>query len=154
MIKIKKILKIGIETTFASSLLYFGSMVVLSGIAEMRAEPFHNRKQLEEMLEVEKKKLGIENKDIDVVVCYTNEDYKQFGRPSGSLAFSGKKTDNTYLVVLGPQANNTYGLKHELYHIADGHCDAEQKPFPLDELCYFFYYEPQAVVYSATDWKW
>lgn len=141
---IKKIRKFLIGA-FIAGAAYPASMALLDRYADSIAVPFKNRSHLEDIFKVEAKKLGIENKKIEVI--YDVE-------LSGPLvAYAQKVGQNEYKIVLGPTAYNTSSLKHELYHIADGHCDAYSKNSALGFLTYLFYYEPQSVIYSATGLK-
>ena len=65
-----------------------------------------------------------------------------------ALACSGKIGDNTYSISLEEDGRTRNILRHELYHIADEHCDEEWSTFK-----YFSLWEPQAVVYEVWGWR-
>jgi len=147
-----------LKGTLIGLLSLLGYQIGLTGVNEYlrrNSTKFENKKQLEEVLKSEIEKLEIKNKLIKVQ--YQKEDQ----------ADSRKTGTNEYVISIGPSFNNDNVLKHELYHIADGHCDYTYK---LNEIYkkhpllapavgfyntskYLFYNEPQAIIYTATGWE-
>ena len=94
-----------------------------------------NKSQLEELLNVEKKQLGC-SEDIEIVINDRN----------GAAAI---KENGKYRIEIGENYRTRDILRHELYHIHDGHVK-EGGVSPLD---YIFWLEPQARIFQLTGIK-
>jgi len=100
--------------------------------------------RLEQELYEERQKLSLEGKIIHIRYDPNDE------MANGSiLAYAQKIDENKYNIVLGKNGLNVGSLRHELYHIADGHF--ETKNYSL--MKYYFILEPQANYYAAFGWK-
>ncbi len=130
-IKKALVVKATLLTTYTSLLL--GSQLV----SRHFSPSINTQSQLEFILEEEKEKAGIP-KTTKVSANIENE----------RLVYSHKEGDKKYKVVLAKENSQLVLLRHELYHIADGHCDQ-----PYYFLRYFFWEEPQATIYSITGLK-
>ena len=141
-------LSIGVAMT--STVLYVSALcgIELHAIAnspilckgEARTDPKKCCESLESLFQEEKAKLGILEKKIDLVFL-----------PKGKIASSVKIKD-TYRISLDMDCTLAE-LRHELYHIADGHCDLKFENKYAFRAVYLFYMEPQAALYSAFGWK-
>lgn len=123
----------------SSTLMLYGfGLAGLDFIAQSKACPLKDKKHAEQILKREQKKLGIEDKKIELILEETLEEkYKAHGA-------ARKVGPNSYQIFLIPKELNDSIIKHEVYHIADGHCDSQG-----GVITYFFYYEPQARLYAA-----
>jgi len=125
---------------------YVGLLMGIEAYAIMNSEKIENSAQLNQLVIEEKQKLNIEDKQITVKFVDEN-----------STSYSAKTGENQYQVALSPAGQNKATLKHELFHIADGHCDASQEitqslTFGSDmefKIKYLFYFEPKAAIYSV-----
>ncbi|MBI2003908.1 hypothetical protein HYS72_00385 [Candidatus Pacearchaeota archaeon] len=137
----KSILK-PISKYHAISVLVTGAIIFTSILPSAlnefsKGEKIKDKTHLETLLRQEKKKLGIENKDINVYFCDRIE-----------TSSARKINENSYEIKIANNQRTTGILDHELYHIADGHCDKS-----YNTLKYFFIYEPQATIYELTGIK-
>lgn len=110
-------------------------LVLLTGtqtISSVNSPKITSQNQLEQMLETEKKRLNCD-KPVVAKLC----DY--------DVAQSKKNDKSVYEIDLGGKCSTLSTLRHELYHIADGHLD--------EQICtngrYLFWEEPQATMYEA-----
>lgn len=119
--------------------IYTGILLGAQGISQEFISPkINNQSQLEQILNKEKKQAGIK-KDIMLDV--------KLGCDEDGGSYSEKISEKKYKIRLSsPTSLST--LKHELYHIADGHCDNS-----FNRLKYFFIDEPQATIYEITGLK-
>ena len=126
-----------LRNTLASFGLYCLMLAGTQGISELFSSKINNQ-NLEQILKIEKRRVGLNEDRIIYVRISKNED---------ETSAAQKLNENKYQIVLSPNPSlNT--LRHELYHISDGHCD---KPYNL--LKYLFIQEPQATIYSITGLK-
>ena len=95
---------------------------------------------VENHLTIEKKKLGIEEYNIEV-------DFS--GNYQTSRAGSLKVGDNNYLIAFGPKDRGINTLRHELCHIALGHTEDDTPSI----LPYVLYYEPITELCATTGIK-
>lgn len=129
--------KFSLITVF-SALVYTTSLWGLVNIVTPLTSPALKSKQhAEQFIKKEQKKLMIEDKGIELVIKETEKN-----------GYAIKIGDNQYAIAVNPKCLNEGMIKHEIYHIADGHCDAKLRPIPF-LAWYTFYYEPQAALYSA-----
>ncbi len=145
-------IKIAKNTAMAVG-IYTGILLMAQGISQELMSPrINNQNQLEQILNRERKRAGInDNIIIDAKLSYDKEE--------GS--YSQRYYKGSYRIVLSPdrfspKGSNLATLRHELYHIADGHCD-DPKRFNYSkfqkELIYLFIHEPQATIYQITGLK-
>lgn len=127
----------GIKMITAGSCLYALTLLGIQGISELISPKINNQIQLEQIIKTERKLAGIKE-DIKL--------YVTMGRKENSQAL--KTGEKEYDIFLSKRGANKFTLRHELYHIADGHCDTK-----YNNLKYFFIQEPQATIYAATGWK-
>lgn len=147
---LKNILK-RIQSVFSLFLLLFAvisfyifAMMTVELYAAEQSAKISNQKQLNFHLNEEKKKLSLENVKIEAEM-----------NQSASQTYSQKIGYNQYKIILSPSGQNLATLKHELFHIADNHCDDKtgaEPGFSADDIKfkarYLLVYEPKAVVYS------
>lgn len=97
---------------------------------QQTTEKIKDKDHLENILNQEKKKLGIENKFINV-------DFNDKIETSRAIKIS----DIHYLIELSNNQKNLGVLRHELCHIANGDCDTDSNGL---------YSEIKAKIYGAT----
>jgi hypothetical protein len=124
------------------ALAFYLSVLLASGVAANLTSPaIETQEQLEWVIDAEMVRLGFDN---DVVVL------GQLIGPDEARAIP--LAENVYKVKVGGFLANETTVRHELYHICDGHLEASdilaggfQKGF-----AYLFWYEPQARIYQIT----
>ncbi len=119
---------IGISTVLLG--LAYGTLSAASLITAENSQKIKSQAQLEIVLEEEKKRLKC-NKDIEAEL---------FGSP---IPYAKKENDAYEIKLNGKLATESI-LKHELYHVCDGHIDSG-----YSFLKYHFWYEPQAMMYET-----
>lgn len=143
--KLEKLIIKSIIGLGATLLVYTGSMVGIQIYSKSKAIPIKDQAHAEQILEEQQKKLGIEDKIIRLRIP---KDYD-----SSSLGKS-RRFGNTYIIQLNTAGGkNDATLKHEVYHIADGHCDSKTRNPLIFKLKYIFYWEPQSIMYEAFGWE-
>ena len=124
-----------------SSLAFSSYIFILSGVESysgIGSKRIKDKQHLEQLVEEEIKRMGIENKKISVYI-----------KEGGGICYSKKIEKDTYEIILSENYLNLTTLRHELYHIADGHCDALiEMPISKRQFMYLFWYEPKAVLYE------
>ena len=136
----------------------FGPMMIMDIYLESSPK-IENQGQLEQLLSQEKKRLGIEDKKIKI----------QFGLEKGfheDTSYSRQIGPNEYLIAIHQTQKKEIVLRHEVYHVADGHCDnlkskdiskiseGEFIIFKLKRILkYTFLDEPQADLYAIFGWR-
>lgn len=134
----------------ANAVLVGGVDTILNGVHQAVSERITNQSELETMVEVERKKAGIlEGVKINASL--------------GDQSCSEKIDEDSYRLSLNKDGihNSLATLRHELYHIARGHCDSLYPPSSRDSslkrlrnaVKYLLINEPQAIIYSATGIK-
>lgn len=94
------------------------------------------QEELRKLLEKERKKLGLLNKNIIATI------------EEGGKTRSKKLDDGSYLITLGPNEVRT-AVAHELYHIYDGAADAfKTSTGIMRSIKYLYWWEPRAVFYE------
>jgi len=121
---------------------------LLSEIHFFDGSPFskeiNTQEALENVVQEEALKLGI-NSNI-VQVEFDHEGQLENYETSGA-AF---KNGDHYKILLEPRRTTTRKMiRHELYHIAKGHCDHHFKNPVFDHLDYLFRKEVQATLYGS-----
>lgn len=101
--------------------------------------------QIEKIIEEEKKKLDI--KPVLGIIVKLTESEKGEATPN---CINWKEQ---YVITIGGSFQNESVLRHELYHIFDGHLGKcpEKKQFTYPY--YFFWAEPRATFYQVTGLK-
>ena len=125
---------------FAANAIYFAGMGCAEVVGSMSPK-IRSQSQLERLVKQERKKLAIPDA---IIIQATLE----FDNPETSYA--RKVAENSYEIYLQkyPDQHNLNVLRHELYHIADGHCEKES-----GFLRYLYWNEPLAVIYSVSGIK-
>ncbi len=116
---------------------YCCSLLCLELPSVILSQGIESQSQLEELLAKEKKKLNCD-KNIKAKLTF---DYNN--------PISIKNEDGSYEIFLSEFGHNVSTLRHELYHIADGHLDNPNRNW----ISYFFWYEPQAALYESFGLK-
>ena len=152
--------------------LYPVALVALTGISEINSPKIETVSQLETEISKLRTELKIKDEDKIVVfaeglrdtIMYKNRQFtiqQLTTANTNDLKSSSacKLGDGLYTIYLNKYGQKMNVLKHEMYHIADGHCDIKVPEIPyipsefLRNPLYFFYVEPQAVIYEATGLK-
>lgn len=121
---------------------------ILNNLA-IHLSPKMNKGELEIILDKEKSKFDIKKKDIQIFF------------DNNLRSSNARKIDNdVYIISLSRNQRNKMILRHELYHIAKGHCDRYSNYLDLNVfkvgmrfLDYTFVMEPTASIYSLTGLK-
>jgi len=139
MRKIIKTFEKAIQRTVLASLTYVSLLVGAEALSEINSPRINNQAQLEEKLRENGEKLRDKiNNSLKIHIRKPKKDEPSAG--------SRKIGEREYEIVLS-NANESV-LKHELYHIADGHTDSRYRL-----LLYLFWQEPQAAIYQITGLK-
>lgn len=125
----------GTKITTFSTLIYFATLLGSDAISAAKSPRLESQQHAEQILKKKMKELGIENKEIKLLWDY---------RVSGAR----KVGQNQYELAISPLGKRFAVMDHELYHIADGHCDAGK-----NWIKYLFYDEPQAILYQSLGIK-
>jgi len=146
MTSLYKILK-GMNTcVFATGLtgsLYLAGPYTSQKISQNNSPKIENQAYIKKILEKERKRAGIKE-NIKINVFLNN----------GWEAYSQKIGKEEYKIILPYKDSNLSDLRHELYHIADGHFNGgETKSSIRYALEYLFWHEPQATIYQLTGLK-
>ena len=112
--------------------------------------PKKTKEQLEIILNKEKKKLDLNNKNIEIIF---NDKIRN--------STAETKENGSYLISLSKNQRNNSVLRHEMYHIAKGHCDRYYNTRGIRGFLdigkrffdYNFIMEPTAAIYSLTGIK-
>ena len=124
------------------------SMLGASIIQKLFSPKIRNESELESVLATERTKLRID--DSIKIKAKLSENNME-----GSYAV--KRAQGEYEINLAPGSQNLATLKHELYHIADGHCikvvkEGEPDKMGVVELLkYLHWQEPRAVFYGTNE---
>ena len=140
MVQLGRILKYGkkaIYTLVLAQMIYlWGFLMGTSSLSTLFSQKIKNQSGLELILQRERKKLDIPDK------IYINVNW------GAKSAKARKIGENEYEIDLKKEYQNVSILKHELYHIKDGHLDHK-----TSLIRYLFYEEPQATLYQVTGIK-
>jgi len=147
--KFNKFLRKSINSLLVANAIILGGIDILLGTAHHIVSPkIANQERLESLLDVERKNAGIAD-DIEVKAYLGNESCAE------------KVRDKSYEITIAKHFpfNDTCALRHELYHVAGGHCD-DMHNFKNsyfgrlgNTVKFLWIYEPEAVIYSATGIK-
>ena len=129
------------------------------GIREIIKDCSRNSKRIENVEQFEegiknlRRELSI-NEDIEISAEFY-EDNNQSIIKRGYTDYDGRGIKRTYLVQLNEELANECSLRHEMYHIADGHLIEKRniKNPLVKNIAYWYWYEPKAVAYSAYGLK-
>lgn len=133
----RKIRKIALTVVLGSVVGIVGhiyAMQTLPKIGNKNSTRITSQTHLEEVLEIEKKKLG----------CYKYIEARLVDETCGIA----EKKDGIYIIEIGGEYATISTLKHELYHIHDGHVE---EPHSIDR--YYFVLQPQAIAYQLFGWR-
>ena len=127
-------------------ILYFGAVALPISVEQVilnYSSPLKTPQELQYALAEEAKELEIADKKI----------VARFDDTNSFAAYSRKLPDGSYEIILGNIRSRPI-LRHELYHIADGHHEDVQSKEGLEKVVwYFFVYEPQAAAYELCGWR-
>jgi|SRR3989344_1849573 len=133
----KTIKKIAFGSWMAYS-LYWTIIAAPEHIVSWMSPKITSQAQLEQLMEKERRKI------------YPDDKYKIKARLSDkSEAFYRYKGEN-YEIVIGGYLATEGALRHELYHVLDGHGDNDPDSNVLCKIQYFLWDEPQASIYTVT----
>ena len=123
--------------------LYLAGLYTSQKISQNNSPKIENQAYIEKILEKERKRAGIKE-NIKINAFLNNE----------GAAYSQKIGKEEYKIILPYKDSNLSDLRHELYHIADGHFNGgETKSSIRYALEYLFWHEPQATIYQLTGLK-
>lgn len=113
---------------------------------DAKKNPAVCKKEIESVLDTEKEKLGIKDKKI----AFHLEDVIKNGLHGDVYSYS-LGSEGYGIVLAGGESTLTMQLlRHELYHIYDGHLAGRPKG-ALGLLVYLFHDEPKAIWYSIKE---
>ena len=146
VVKYAKRTLMGVAGVAAAAAIYIFALGSVTLISKKDAPKIHSKSHLEQILDGERERAGIDEA-VEIEVRLTNNDWE--------YNHVKKVSEGKYKILLAPDGQNLSTLRHELYHIADGHCDdrARIENDFLNELDYFFRREPQAIIYALTGLK-
>ena len=142
--RIKEKIRNTIRATVLTNMLYFGGLVFFDFLAQV-GSPYIPSSQIEEKISEERKFLNIYDK---ASIKFTSIEEGTVG-PN---AYSHKIKDNEYGIALSKGFMNLSVLRHELFHIADGHLEGSEESRYISR--YFrtlFWEEPRAIFYSLKE---
>ena len=133
--------KVGVASLIFALNSYIVTFGILPSIALINSQRITSQSQLEKLLREERKKLSDGNDDFIIEAELVAQD----------VGSSEKLKNGHYRIKMGGFVAKDSTLRHELYHIFDGHIDdaASTPSKVLRSLKYFFVHEPQAVAYQA-----
>jgi hypothetical protein len=124
-------------------LIYIGCLIAIEGYASLGAEKV-NAANLDRVMREERARLSMPN-DVSIEVTF-----------SPRFAKSQRLSDKSYAIRLSNALSDRSTLKHELYHITDGHFDSLFEDNEIGHINigraiakFFFCHEPQAALYEA-----
>jgi hypothetical protein len=124
-------------------LIYIGCLIAIEGYASLGAEKV-NATNLDRLVKEERARLNMPD-DVSIEVTFVPK-----------VANSQKLSDKSYAIRLSNDLSYRSTLKHELYHIADGHCDSLFEDNEIGHINighaiakFLFCHEPQAALYEA-----
>lgn len=139
----RKILKYAGKTAgsvFITTSLYLSALYQTQTISMITSPKINSQSHLEQILEGEKKRAGIKsnvNVRVKLVDKTKAESWITFGEDYGLV----------HEIILGGECQRLSVLRHELYHVADGHLES------YDWFTYTFWEEPKATIYQITGLK-
>ncbi len=147
MKNIGRYIKKGITTTFLAGSLYTGFFTGLQVVMNVKSPRINTKSQLESRLVEERRNLHemIGDATISAILSTNGND----------TPYAEKIGKRKYKIVLSKRNANVSILRHELYHIAKGHLEYQEKiQEKIGEglqsyLIYLFWFEPQATIYEV-----
>ncbi len=144
---VKSTIKYGkkaISTILAANVIYFGGLIGTGLVANIVSPKITTQGKLEQLVKEERRKIDPLNNDNISANIFLEK-----------AASSRKLGDRSYQIEMGGFFATETTLRHELYHILDGHCDDnfELNPSLKNKLRYIYWHEPQARIYQITGLK-
>ena len=136
-----KLFKLAALASTVALASYFSLYTILSTYSQFNSERITTQQQLEELLAEERKLLDNGREDVAVQARLFDE--------TVGVAWRSPQ-DGVYRIKIGGFMAKRSILRHELYHVFDGHCDdfiGASKTFI--RLKSFFVHEPQATAYQV-----
>ncbi len=156
--KIKNIIRKGTIGACITTLCMGGSVFLgelVGRICERTTSPkIRSQLELEEVMKVEREKLNIPESVLIRGIYDPQEnkgpEYTGFpGAGEKHRAYCWKVQKDFYKIVLiGKLHPSVSTVKHELYHIKDGHCEERDGSKVMNRLRYWFIEEPKAHFYQ------
>lgn len=140
----KEKVQLGISICTLGNMGYFIGLALLSCIASM-GSPHIPLSNIESVISRERDRLGIPK---DIIIRFYESDPRNTARKL--KAYSCKIRDKEYGIVLSDSYRDLATLRHELYHLSDGHLD-EDMNFFMRGLKTIFYDEPSAILHTLKD---
>ena len=119
----------------------------------------NSEEELQELIDKEADKLGLNKRGLvgrlssyygaGVVVC--GMDYSDSDNPElvPSERIGEKDVEEANIILIGKILANRATVRHEVYHMAKGHCKDDVKTW-RSNLKHYFLHEPAAILYSLT----
>jgi hypothetical protein len=132
----------------AANLIYLATIPAINSTVALSQPKLSSIKEIEQVINEEVDNLGLRDKKLNIIL----------GNTQNGRCEAYKLGDNKYEIHLNPPLGYTrFVIKHELYHIADGHCEKQYLNTFKDQIGFalnlMYWYEPQAVIYSLTGLK-
>jgi hypothetical protein len=152
---VKRAIKCGekaAKVIFIANIVYFGGFLIgANGVHRCFSPPIKTESELELRLTEEKQRLGLT--DSTIIHAHLSQNKKE-------NSYAKKLAPNEYEINLEPvEGHNIAVLRHELYHIKDGHLDDVKKISDsfggkIEKILKYVYInEPQAILYHMTGIK-
>jgi len=123
-------------------------ILILEEITLRDSGKLRSENELNEVLRKEKAVLGLDA--IPITIAFSDES------PLFAVTRTIRQCDKIYgciyKIEIGAKRNFKNAVKHELYHIYDGHSFYNGMSW-TDLIFYFFFYEPQAMLYTMFGWR-
>lgn len=129
---VRKMVTYGLGSLVGVPLIY-SALMITGGILEAKTSPITSQQQLDMLLEKGKAALGCDENVRAVLVDKFAAETKSWGGQN--------------LIRLGGEGAKEGVLKHEVYHVCDGHTKLE---LGLN----YLWLEPQATLYAVTGLRW
>lgn len=132
------------KIVFAAGCLYFAGLIGTEFVSNNLSPKINSQIELEQLVERERKKINPNNNCVVFPILSSENEARSY------RMFNG-----WYVIDIGGKMAHESSLRHELYHILDGHCDdvLKSKSNFQRELRYLFIYESQAAIYESTGLK-
>ncbi len=143
----KGIVRLGILLAL-SPLAYCGPIPYLINRDLAQSERINSQSELDEIIDSERKKID-PSSSVRIVGKINLSDCSPPFNRLDSIAFSERLPNGTYAICLGKRGRNKSAVRHELYHILDGHFESGSSWF-VKSFLYFTLNEPKAIIYQLT----
>jgi hypothetical protein len=120
---------------------YIALIVTTNNITMLTSDNISSQQHLEKIVEKERMKLDNGKK----YIIYPQLISKTWGEAK-------MISENEYKLIIGGSNSTEAAVRHELYHIFDGHCKLGENKI-INSLEYWFVKEPKAAIYAATGIK-